>query len=307
MSLLDRHHVYLQTLDLVQSTRRIPYRSFPYVMVLGDSWLDYPGRNREFIAHPTNMMRTFMAAQRSSANWYDLAVSGATTRQLSGHLPKLKQLARDVQFDYIMVSAGGNDYFEKSHALLKDYNPLLSPSEHLEEAAFALVDHTVGQFYRKLVELRDRYQPKALIVGHGYLPPIALDEGFLRIGPIRIGPWISPAMRDKGYFAATREFRNLVITEMQARVSEAIRLGLSEADGPAPHRNYFFDAREHPEALALRDRSDWADEIHLSVAGYLRYTQVMIDDMVSKHLFPFRKNQALQAAERSLRTSRNTS
>ena len=51
MSFLERHHVYLQTLDLLQSTRRVPYRSLPYIMVLGDSWLDYPGRNREFIAH----------------------------------------------------------------------------------------------------------------------------------------------------------------------------------------------------------------------------------------------------------------
>ncbi len=271
--------------EYIASNRQILRRRLPYVLVLGDSWFDYPGRNADWFNNPTNVMEALAIRQTQPVNWFDAAIIGATTENLRRNLRLLRAFnSGRIKLAAILLSVGGNDYFEKAKELLVPYTGQTDAEACLNENGRKKPDQAIRTFIANLQKLRDQYQPQAPILTHGYLPPTVKSVGYRLLNFRLAGPWIKNAMEGDeglGYEPASKQLKAEVKTALQTKLSLTIQQAISQGRHP---QDSMFEAPISKQTLLQEEF--WADEIHLSPKGYDKYTEEMVNAWQTQGVYP---------------------
>jgi len=219
----------------------------------GDSWfaLPLPGR--------PNIVEVLIKRFSGRAAWYRLETSGDEGRIMmaGAQWEKLfKVLTKPrARFDIIMFSAGGNDIVGR--CLL----PLVRQRENWmtwrdcinEQRLQSRLDQIEGA-YHELLALRDDYHPAAWVFTHDYDRAIPVDKP-IRIGPLKVGPWMKPYLESKGI--KKRDEQRQIIWFMLDRFSQI----LQKLEQSYPR---FYHVRTQGTLTA----NEWGDEIHPTKAGF---------------------------------------
>lgn len=283
------HRIYRIRQNLIDSKRRIPQRTWPYAMVLGDSWMAYPGRNGDFISHQTHMFQALMRLHESPVNWFDAGYNQAETRHSERHLQDLKRFARArIQLRHLFVSSGGNDYFADASRLILPYQTGQAADALLSPSYLMAARQRVSGFYQRLVQFRDRYQPQLWLIAHGYLPPVVSNKPFSLFNIPLGGPWIGSALKEHGYDAAPDALKRELIIKLYEHLKVTIEQSFTDRNGQPLPRTSFFDGTSGSHSLNYLSPGFWADEIHLSPHGYRQYVAALVRQIQSLGLWPMR-------------------
>jgi lysophospholipase L1-like esterase len=186
-------------------------------------------------------------------------------------------------WDAILMSCGGNDVIDalaspavdaQGQPVPADRRLLLTAAEwgppeqgaerYLSDEGWRTFCTYLEANFRHVIELRER-GPSAgrPIFVHGYAFPTPRPSG---IG-VGVGPWLLPALQAYGIPA---QDGIALARELLARLGAL--LAKMAADSTRFPRLYFFDSTVVPVDAALPDTTgdsgDWANEIHLTRAGY---------------------------------------
>lgn len=284
------HKIYKNRLVFSQDVRSPMRRSFPNVVMEGDSWFAYPGRKTNFFKGPSNLFDALISEIPEGANWFDSAIIGATTARIRKEPNYIRYFgARRVNISLLCISAGGNDVFNRLEHMLYDYNKKSEPYIEVESCFNGLLNKTlieIESYYLDLIKSRNQYIPNTPILGHDYYPPITRKRGFYNGKGGKIGPWVNSVMTLKGYPAKnvmnSDDLRIRLIKYIHQSVSDTIRRIL------ATHENCFFYSPFH-RGIKLNSKKYWDDEIHLSPDGNRKVAKDMISFIKNNGLYPKRK------------------
>ena len=87
-------------------------------------------------------------------------------------------------WDVLLFSGGGNDIVSNPMALwIKDYDPALTPAQHIHATRFKAALALVQAGYEDLIEIRNRLSPSTHLVIHGYDFALPDGRGICHLGP----------------------------------------------------------------------------------------------------------------------------
>ncbi len=219
----------------------------------GDSWFAFPTLLR------TNIIDALTVMNQDRATWLRLESNGHEMRQLlSGkEYQHLHLVLSDpsLKFAGILFSGGGNDLV--GGALVSLLNPCTAGMTWMKCINLARFERRLQEIenaYLELLDLRDDYQPEAYVFTHAYDFPIPGDKP-IRIGPIRMGPWMQPYMDLKGIKnvgdqCAIMTYRLKCLDERLQKLE-------------LQHRRVVHIRTQH---TLMKD--DWDDELHPTTLGF---------------------------------------
>jgi lysophospholipase L1-like esterase len=235
----------------------------PRLLTEGDSWFDYP-------PHPN-----IIDWLESEGRWAfkRLEKSGDTVKNIATevNLAMVATIARREKPDCILLSAGGNDLFvpipEKPtlrwiwRALLP-FEPGKSAAEHVNPTAW---DEKKTEIRLDLVRIIGQLGKLAPIVVHGYDYLIASGVKVRYDGFRLSGPWILPAMEERGINDPLfqREILRVLIDEYNEMLA-ALQLTY-------PESFIHLDLRG-----TLSPERDWLNEIHPTEDGFRRVARKFV-------------------------------
>ncbi|KZY29534.1 hypothetical protein A3752_03410 [Oleiphilus sp. HI0081] len=257
-------------------------RRYPNVVVQGDSWFDYPGRQKHFFYGPNNLHQALMQIIPTGANWWDSSVSMATAKQVSRESSVFRYAKYNrVRLDVYCLSMGGNDLFAGLKFILKDYDDKnQSPSECFNSGKERLLQN-IRDDYHKVLRDRDRYLPSVPVLAHCYASPDQRQRGF-KLAFLKAGPWIKTAFDAKAYPPMLTSnidncIRRRAIRYLHAQLSETIIGAMGQYQNTLS-----YDA--FGRGVDLSAAKYWDDEIHLSPKGWIMYAKDMQEYMIENGL-----------------------
>jgi len=250
----------------------------------GDSWFDYPP---SWLEDPDkgdliNQLNTFKSEGERKFNILRVAEAGDTLENMvfgndlnrlgdpeKNQFLRTLALVRKYKPQFVLFSGGGNDVVGDgldafiNHSAIKDKFGLLRNDyvDYILENVFQEVFET---FITQIVDIDNNIQ--IFLHGYGY----AIPNGKPVIGDKKfgfIGPWMAPT------FARKRidfEVGQKIITELIDKLNSFLEKIAQEH-------------RQNVHYLDLRDviqPDDWANELHLTVTGYEKVTEVYTDKLL---------------------------
>jgi len=281
------HRIYKQELNFLNDTRDIKYKLNTNILVQGDSWFDYPGRNANFMKGPSNLFDALLETISLGCNWFDTAVIGATTEQILKETDLLKLFkARHTKLDLYLLSAGGNDIFEGLEIMLNNYIDVPNPDENLSlcfNDGLSIALSNIVNFYSEVIANRDLYFPKLPILAHDYAPPTARVRPFALFKRYIKGPWVNKALTNKGYPAKTdSNLRNRLIRYLHSQLTETLQALFRKHE-----KCHLYSATLR--GIDLGSKVYWDDEIHLTPKGNRVIAKDMLVFMKDEGIYPSRK------------------
>lgn len=222
------------------------HKELPLILCEGDSWFAYPD--------PTIGNIPFRINRMGDYNILNLASSGdEALRMLSGRQKKRLAYCLDgYDFNMLFFSGGGNDIVgEHLPDLLVEKTGKRSWERCINKKALKERIGKIRGAYDELVGLRDKHCPGCPIVTHDYDYPIPGDAGVCGLGP-----WLKPAMVDKGITDA----------DDQRRIATYLIVSLTDMQRSlAAHSN---GSVVFVKTSGTLNDDEWANEIHPNVAGF---------------------------------------
>lgn len=206
----------------------------------GDSWFSLGGATSNLL----------MALDSDDALIVSCAYPGDTIRDMSqlggGAFRHMMRINRDVGWDGVLLSGGGND-------LLADVGMLLDGS-NVSRARVAVALDVIEAGYRSMVEIVRRYDA-CPIHAHTYDYPVSDYRG----GWFRLGPWVGKRLVAAG---VTPNRHAAIIYSLIDRLADCIRsvdgLTVHDTRGTLTPRPWGW----------LGGQRHWRNEIHPTVLGY---------------------------------------
>ena len=235
------------------------------VVAEGDSWFAYPAKS--LVGKPPNLVSRISGWSRGKANFYSMAsngdeavdmVSGKQKHQLVDVLRWHEKARGRKPVDLLLFSGGGNDIVGENdfERFIRPFRPGFSPRQCLRIRRLSRKIRQIGLAYEELLDIRDHYSPSTLIMTHSYDYPFASLQGANLLGGlVKTEGWMKRFMDEAGIpdglqTRVIREFMDMMAAE-SLKIAE-IRTGFVVVDTRG----------------TLRDRSDWANEIHPDKAGF---------------------------------------
>lgn len=233
------------------------------ILAEGDSWFEYPLRGLIYRNAADGVI--YRLQEHFGYRIANMAHHGDEVRQMLGLRQRQEIISRlsqrDVRFNALLFSGGGNDMVGDPFLLWLKESPAGTPPEQLlDDAATDAVMGTIEAGFRDLISVRDRYSPDTVIFVHGYdFPPITGQDVCGQ------GPWLKPSL---DYFYRSigvsnpdphEEFK--VVRRFLERFNEMLLR--VQNDG---HKNDFIVV---PTQGTLKANNDnWQNEIHPSQDGF---------------------------------------
>lgn len=289
------HEVYRSVHDFVAARNANPLRRhYANIMLEGDSWFGYPGRNGNFFRRPSNLFEALQALIAEPCNWFDAAMSGDTTADMARHQQRLILMSRRrIKLDLFFVSAGGNDVFDHLGKIIKPADALSKPAGSAElrmadyfSPQLAQTLSAIDDYYQSLKARRDRLFPGTPLISHDYAAPIARKRAFsfLWLGFSKKGPWVNKALDELGYKAANTpealRLRHQLINYVHEQLSHTLKKAMPKAENC-----YVYSAKDRQ--LSLSRAEYWDDEIHLNPRGNLKLGRDLIAFLRAEQLYRF--------------------
>jgi len=254
----------------------------PVLISEGDSWFSMPLYY--------NLIDWLEISAREAAFLRMESSGDLATRMFRGKsLKNIERRLKEIPFDALLVSGGGNDFVAE---FLK---PIFRDEARLTvDQALARIRQT-GRFdevlnaYRRMIDTALAVRPNLNILGHGYDYPLLMSAparlrveqiGLIALLKREVGDWIGRhlqhALPDLG---DQRAFARGLIDDFHDRVLQPLA-------GRYPGRFHFVDFRG-----MLSAEQDWNDEMHPTAEGFQelagRYRETLRD------LLPEAKRDAL--------------
>jgi lysophospholipase L1-like esterase len=232
----------------------------------GDSWFSYPGLRGGNLYSRLSRRYAREAASLQMAEPGDVI---ASIMQGCQHR-LLREAFETHRIDLLLYSGGGNDVVgddlrdlvkpasEPQAGMPARFVGMALPrvvSDHLSLRRFDHALQRIEAGFHTILDLRDRYRPGAVVVGHSYDYARPSGRGF-RVGSIARGPWLRPFFDEAGVPRERQQDLVVFLIDQFARALAGI---------VATRGNFIVvDTRG-----TLRD-DEWADEIHPSAEGFAR-------------------------------------
>lgn len=207
----------------------------PIIVSEGDSWFQYPLKLEDIIDHLTKDYAIL-----------SLDAAGDTLKNMFDEGEYLDAIQK-TKASVFLFSGGGNDVLGGGNlaAHLRDFDPSLSPADHILPSYRGVLDHAVALYDRIFRSVEDA-PGDILTLCHGYDRPI--PNG---------GKWLGRPMQTRGI--EDRAFQKAITDTMVERFNARLK---KLADG-FPRVEY-IDLR----GVVGADPARWDDELHPTDAGY---------------------------------------
>jgi hypothetical protein len=173
-------------------------------------------------------------------------------------------------WDVLLFSGGGNDIVDNPMALwVKDWDPAMSPADHIQRARFDAALTLVRAGYEDLIGLRDALSPGTHLIFQGY--DFVIPDGR---GICHLGPWLKPTF-DLRKFPT----QAAAVEVMKAMLRQFAALLTSLAAQP----NVTFI---NGQGTLAPQASSWHNELHPARAGFDTFADIFHQEL--KKLFPDR-------------------
>jgi lysophospholipase L1-like esterase len=160
--------------------RACKLKSGPRILTEGDSWFHLPFPDRNIIDQMIKLM--------PDAAWYRMEWSGDTAANMFSwnSCVKLRKILKKHRFDYVLLSAGGNDLLDG-----KRLRRIIG-RRGVRKANLA---RELGILERRFKRVLKFIGTRAKVFAHSYDYAIPSDRP-VKIGPLKlVGPWIYPAVK----------------------------------------------------------------------------------------------------------------
>ena len=267
----DTRRDFLEPLRSVRMVRQFKacLRYFPdrrSIIAEGDSWFGYPPHWLAF-GRDANILDHLEQAERF--NFLRLELFGALAHDMLRN-KSMKRLRKALKasrrrLDFLLFSGGGNDLLapEAFSTMLHRFEPGMAAADCLDRAELAQRLGIIRVAYQELVRLRDAHTPEALIVTHDY--DFLLPDGepaVLLGGLIKQGPWLKPALENRGIPAQHHfEIVRILLEEFSTMLESFV--------------NHRFMKVHTQGTLVPGNRQDWLNEIHPTAHGFGKIAAVI--------------------------------
>ena len=244
----------------------------PIVVSEGDSWFQYPLKLEDVIDHLMNHYAIL-----------SLDAAGDTLQNMFEQGEYLGAI-QETKASVFLFSGGGNDVLGGGNlaAHLRDFDPALSPADHILPSYRAVLDHAIALYDRIFRSVEDA-PGEVLTLCHGYDRPIPND-----------GKWLGRPMQQRGI--TDRSFQKTITDTMVERFNARLK----KLADTFPRVEY-IDLR----GVVGDDPARWDDELHPTSAGYAdvatRFQAVIETKAAARSLAEVaavRRNTRTRAAQR---------
>ena len=235
----------------------------------GDSWFSYPGLRGGNLYSRLSRRYSREAASLQMAEPGDVIAS-----VMAGCQHQLLREAFEVhRIDVLLYSGGGNDVVgddlrdlvkpagEPQSGMPMRFVGLRVPDVVFDHLSLRRFDHALQRIeagFHTILDLRDKYRPGSVVVGHSYDYARPSGRGF-RVAGLSRGPWLRPFFDEAGVPRAKQQDVVMFLIDQFARALAGV---------VATRSNFIVvDSRG-----TLRD-NEWADEIHPSSDGFARLVE----------------------------------
>jgi len=238
----------------------------PAIITEGDSWFDYPKGNIIDCIQRSNDPRFNILRLENNGDEMMELMSG---KQKHGIASLLQEFSGKV--DFLLYSGGGNDIVGKwdMEFFLKQKTPNMSWEQCIQKQRFNRKIAQVRSAWLDLLALRDDHSPNTVIITHGYDYPIPRNEGFTLLNFRLVGPWMWPAMVDKGI--TDPQDQRAIAKWMIGNLSAMLQDLTSD-----PKTGQKFIAIDTPGTVT---DDEWADEIHPNKDGFKKIADRFLGEM----------------------------
>jgi len=236
----------------------------------GDSWFDYPVPFFGGGIIPR-------LEDRLGVPILNLAKAGDEVRYMLG-VEERKLLMEHLSngcpaggpWDALLFSGGGNDIVDNPMALwIKDWDPTVTPANHIHQARFASALDLVRAGYEDLIELRDKLSPNTHLIFQGY--DFAIPDGR---GVCFLGPWLKPTFDLRGF--PTQDDRFQVVKAMLQQFATLLTTLAAQ-----PNVTFI-----NGQGTLAPQKSSWHNELHPSRGGFETFADIFQQKV--RALFPGR-------------------
>lgn len=228
------------------------------VICEGDSWLDLPIRtNIPKELKRINQDYLFLRLDKSGDEILQI-MSGPQKNILRKKLNKYKDSA-----DLILFSGGGNDLVGTA------FYDIIEQDEKVNYDLLYNRLQLIEFCFIELIIMRNIICPHVPIITHTYDYPHSQNLP-IKIGPLKIGPWMYPAFKEKKW--ENESSQNELLKYMIDKFSESL-INLSKEF----NNFYVVDLR------GTLEKSDWGDEIHPTRNGFNKVA-IKINESIQKCL-----------------------
>jgi hypothetical protein len=256
----------MSTADFFRAIQKNP--QYSRLWFVGDSWFRYPPGVSAIAYQLEHRYRNHAIVLNDSK-------PGAETEQLMSRLkPRIRDRLAAWEFDALLVSLGGNDIVgTELQGLVKrpaDKQPNVpgvpDPTQavpdfvdrYLKVKPFMRALRGLEDFYLDIFDTRDAVAPAVPVVMHCYAKLHVTGKRY-KLGPLRKGPWILPALDNTTGVGVPESDRKPLIDWMLTEY-RALLVRLSQ---DAPGTRLVVDTLE-----ALPDEQSWENEIHPTASGF---------------------------------------
>lgn len=248
----------------------------PSVISEGDSWFDYPPGIGS--GSPSNIIAHIERKTRGRLNHYRLSSSGDELAQIMARKQRhrliellAKYAKRGTPIDVLLFSAGGNDVVGDSdlERFLRDYQTGFSAQQCIHPLRFSNKIKQLEYGFRELIDIRNQYSPRTVIITHTYDVPFITGKGAKYLGKTWSGPWLSPAMKDR------RIPKNLQRAVGRVLI-EALQQNLLKLSKLSVAKGRFLVA---DTVGTLAAEPEWLNEIHPRPAGFGKIAKAVYAEM----------------------------
>lgn len=229
------------------------------ILTEGDSWFHLPiGKNIiDYIEDLSdyNILRT-----ENSGDEIMQIMSGSQK-------VKLRRLLKEYEFDFLLFSAGGNDMIGSDMDELLQKSPYNNWESFLMKDRFEKKIKMIELIYKDLINIRDDYSPKTVIMAdcYDYIIPSNVPTKLFRLIPIS-GPWVKPML--EAHECYNPENQKKIIKYMIDSFADMLK-NLSKTN-----KNFvFLDTR------GIVGEKEWQDEIHPSRSANKKIAQLFIENI----------------------------
>jgi len=251
--------------EFIQMRQRFPERL--NIVSEGDSWFAYPPK-WIIVGKPSNLISHISKWTNRKANFYSMAsngdeavdmVSGKQKHQLVDVLKWHTKRKNRKPVDLLLFSGGGNDVvgdndFERF--LNHDGTSYTTAEQCVNISRLDRKVKQIGLAFHELLDIRDHYSPKTIVLTHTYDYPYPSDIGGVFLGGlIKTKAWMKRFMDDVN-----------IKEDLQADVIKIFmeKIG-NELMSISSNRDKFIvvDTRK-----TLKGEKEWLNEIHPTSDGF---------------------------------------